>query len=128
MKAAAARLESEGFDVRMIPVSHAFHTRIVAPASEPLRKHLASVEISQPRVEILSNVSGDLPRHPMKSGTFAKQVASPVEFIAETSAYAEGVRTFVEIGLSVRKPASSRAFLRAKTSGFSHESIRPGGI
>ncbi|MGB0588140.1 MAG: SDR family NAD(P)-dependent oxidoreductase [Myxococcota bacterium] len=101
VKAAAARLEEKGFDVRMIPVSHAFHTRIVAPASEPLRQHLATVEISKPSISILSNVTGGFyPETPDEiRDLLATQVASPVEFIAEIERlHEEGVRTFVEIG------------------------------
>ncbi|MDP6943817.1 MAG: acyltransferase domain-containing protein, partial [Myxococcota bacterium] len=101
VKAAAARLEAEGFDVRMIPVSHAFHTRIVAPASEPLRAHLEKMDISTPRIGTLSNVTGDLyPTEPSEiRDLLARQVASPVEYIAEIERlYAQGVRTFVEIG------------------------------
>ena len=34
-------LQKAGFEVSALPVSHAFHTSIVAPASEPLRQELA---------------------------------------------------------------------------------------
>ena len=37
----------KGFRAMRIPVSHAFHTRIVAPASAPLRKVLDRLSISR---------------------------------------------------------------------------------
>ncbi len=38
-----------GFNVVPLPVSHAFHTSIVAPASEPLREMLSHLHIRSPR-------------------------------------------------------------------------------
>src|ERR1039458_6186529 len=39
-----------GYNVVPLPVSHAFHTSIVAPASEPLREMLSHLNIQPPRV------------------------------------------------------------------------------
>jgi hypothetical protein len=43
----------------LLPVSHAFHTRIVAPASEPLRLTLERLHIEPPRLPVVANVTGD---------------------------------------------------------------------
>ena len=54
-----------GYDVRPLPVSHAFHTSIVAPASEPLREILSHLHIQPPRVPVVANVNGEFyPRGP----------------------------------------------------------------
>ncbi len=45
---AIAIFTQKGFQAMRIPVSHAFHTRIVAPASKPLRKVLDRLSISEP--------------------------------------------------------------------------------
>ncbi|MFU8806637.1 MAG: acyltransferase domain-containing protein, partial [Bradymonadaceae bacterium] len=101
---AASRFEAQGLQVVMLPVSHAFHTDVVAAASAPLRSHLSTVEISSPRMPILTNVTGDY--YPSGSGVedsirdlLAEQVAAPVQFIDLIERmYADGVRTFVEVG------------------------------
>ncbi len=98
---AMAALEARGMDVRLLPVSHAFHTRVVAEASAPLRAHLESMQIKAPSKPILSNVTADY--YPSDPGDIAdllsKQVAAPVEFIREVERmYADGARTFVEVG------------------------------
>ena len=41
-----------------IPVSHAFHTSIVAPISEPLRQTLSRLELRPPALPIVANVDG----------------------------------------------------------------------
>ena len=48
-----------GYDVVPLPVSHAFHTSIVAPASEPLREMLSHLHIQSPRVPVVANVNGE---------------------------------------------------------------------
>jgi acyl transferase domain-containing protein len=75
-------LREAGFTARQIPVSHAFHTRIVESASVPLAKTLRTMDLRPPRIPIIANVTGDF--YPMGSGVeeemlgiLARQVASP---------------------------------------------------
>jgi acyl transferase domain-containing protein len=49
-----------GFQAMRIPVSHAFHTKIVAPASAPLRKVLDRLRISAAALPLVANVTGDI--------------------------------------------------------------------
>ncbi|NIQ28610.1 MAG: malonyl CoA-acyl carrier protein transacylase, partial [Gammaproteobacteria bacterium] len=42
------RFDAEGIQVVPLPVSHAFHTRIVAPASEPLKAVLSRMQVREP--------------------------------------------------------------------------------
>ena len=75
-----------GYDVAPLPVSHAFHTSIVAPASEPLREMLSHLNIQSPRVPIVANVNGEFyPTGPnvvpQMLDLLAQQVASPVQFV-----------------------------------------------
>lgn len=84
-----------------IPVSHAFHTKIVAPASLPLRKVIERMNLQAPQIPIVANVTGDW----YPSGReeildlLADQVASPVQFIkGATRLYENGARIFVEVG------------------------------
>ncbi|NTU76066.1 MAG: acyltransferase domain-containing protein, partial [Anaerolineaceae bacterium] len=60
VEAAIAAFMAAGYQAVKIPVSHAFHTRIVAPASEPLRKVIASMNVQAPRLPVVANVTGEL--------------------------------------------------------------------
>src|SRR5271157_1331794 len=48
-----------GYEVTPLPVSHAFHTSIVAPASEPLRQILQRLRLEPPRLPVVANVNGE---------------------------------------------------------------------
>ena len=104
VEAAVARCQERGFTTAMLPVSHAFHTSIVAPASEPLRRTLERLDLRPSQIPIVSNVTGDL--YPMGPGVveemldlLAAQVASPVQFVKGLrTLHDEGARVFVEVG------------------------------
>ncbi len=93
-----------GYNVVELPVSHAFHTSIVAPASEPLRQMLSRLRMQAPRIPIISNVNGEFYSMGADAGqrivdTLAKQVASPVQFVKGLrTLYDAGARVFVEVG------------------------------
>ena len=59
VKAAMARFEAEGFQTVALATSHAFHSRIVAPANEPLRRFLEGLDVKWPKIPITSNVDAD---------------------------------------------------------------------
>ena len=92
-------------DLRTVPlrVSHAFHTRIVAGAIEPLGRVLRKFEFSKPAVPVFTNVTGEA--YPMDADKdhfidiLSRQIASPVEFIkCVKSMHEAGARFFVEVG------------------------------
>ncbi|HXY26199.1 MAG TPA: type I polyketide synthase, partial [Candidatus Acidoferrum sp.] len=93
-----------GYNVVPLPVSHAFHTSIVAPASEPLRRTLERLHLQSPRVPIVANVNGEFyPTGPnvvpQMLDILAKQVASPVQFVKGLRTLQNaGARVFVEVG------------------------------
>ncbi len=96
--------KNAGFEVAALPVSHAFHTSIVAPASEPLRKMLSRLRLKSPEIPIVANVNGEFyPRGtdvvPNMLDILAKQVAAPVQFVKGLrTLYDAGARVFVEVG------------------------------
>ena len=98
---AIALFTQKGFRAMRIPVSHAFHTKIVAPASAPLRKVLDRLSITPPKLPMVANVTGDLYPTTVEGikDILELQIASPVQWVKglETM-YAEGVRMFVEVG------------------------------
>ena len=101
---AIAALRAAGYRAQPLQVSHAFHTKIVAPASESLAKVLAGMNLQPPAIPIISNVTGAF--YPMGPGVvpemidlLGKQVASPVQFIKGLNTlYENGARIFVEVG------------------------------
>ena len=96
--------QKAGYEVAALPVSHAFHTSIVAPASEPLRKVLARLHLQSPRIPTIANTNGEF--YPTGANVvpemldiLAQQVASPVQFIKGLrTLYDAGARVFVEVG------------------------------
>ncbi|MGA3315654.1 MAG: SDR family NAD(P)-dependent oxidoreductase [Candidatus Korobacteraceae bacterium] len=93
-----------GYNVVPLPVSHAFHTSIVAPASEPLREMLSHLNLQPPRVPVIANVNGEFyptgpDAVPQMLDLLALQVASPVQFVKGLNTlYDAGARVFVEVG------------------------------
>ncbi len=93
-----------GYEVAELSVSHAFHTSIVAPASEPLRHTLERLHLELPRIPIVANVDGEF--YPIGSNVvpkmldiLARQVAAPVQFVKGLrTLYEAGARVFVEVG------------------------------
>src|SRR5512146_1224272 len=96
--------QKAGYEVAALPVSHAFHTSIVAPASEPLRKVLERLRLQSPKIPIVANLNGEFyPTGPdvvpRMLDILAQQVASPVQFTKGLSTlYDAGARVFVEVG------------------------------
>ena len=101
---AMEHFRNSGYNAVPLPVSHAFHTEIVAPASGPLRDVLARLGVRSPRVPVVANVTGEF--YPMGPGVetamldiLAKQVASPVQFVKGLeSLHGAGARVYVEVG------------------------------
>ena len=105
VKAAMAMFEEQGFSCVALATSHAFHSRIVAPANEPLRRFLEGLEIRWPDVPITANVDGTFyPVEGEDSKTailekLAPQMASSVEWTKQIETmYDAGGRLFVEVG------------------------------
>ncbi|MBP6802786.1 MAG: SDR family NAD(P)-dependent oxidoreductase [Chloroflexi bacterium] len=98
---AVTQFEAQGYRAMTIPVSHAFHTSIVAPASVPLRQVLDRLRISQPTLPLVANVTGEVypTAVPAIKDILQKQIASPVQWVKGLETlYDQGVRLFVEVG------------------------------
>ncbi len=104
VEAAIAALKENGMRSVPLSVSHAFHTRIVAPASTPLSDVLRRLELRPPVLPVISNVTGEF--YPAGEGSqetaldlLGRQVAEPVQFVKGLETlYDAGVRVFVEVG------------------------------
>ncbi len=97
-------MSDAGMHVVPLSVSHAFHTQIVAPASEPLRVALDRLDLGAPAIPVVANLSGEY--YPVGPNVvpemidiLGKQVASPVQFVKGLETlYDAGARMFVEVG------------------------------
>ena len=54
---AVQHFQKAGYDAVHLPVSHAFHTSIVAPASAPLRSVLERLHLESPHLPVVGNVA-----------------------------------------------------------------------
>ncbi len=96
--------QKAGYDVSALSVSHAFHTTIVAAASDPLRQVLQRLHLSSPRLPIVANTNGEFypigpDVVPRMLDILAQQVAAPVQFVKGLrTLYEAGARVFVEVG------------------------------
>ncbi len=104
MDEASERFKARGITVYPLPVSHAFHSAIVQPASEPLRGVLQRLGLRAPQKPITTNVTGDYyptgdDAVPAIIDLLAQQISAPVEWVAQLERmYDDGARVFVECG------------------------------
>ncbi len=94
-------LAAGGVVVGRLNAATAFHTPIVAAASEPLFKFLSETPIGEPRIPVYGNT--DASAYPTQPADIRRRIAdhlaAPVLFSEEIEAmYSAGVRTFVEVG------------------------------
>jgi malonyl CoA-acyl carrier protein transacylase len=91
----------QGYKALPLPVSHAFHTQIVAPTTAPLRQVLDRLHIAPPTLPLIANVTGDLYPTTVDAikDLLQQQIASPVQWVKGLETlYNAGVRMFVEVG------------------------------
>jgi [acyl-carrier-protein] S-malonyltransferase len=96
------RLAKEAGSKKVIPlkVSGAFHSALMAPAAEPLRKRLEATEFRDPRFPVVSNVTAQ----PVRTGAEARrllveQLTSPVRWSESVATMVSaGATRFVELG------------------------------
>lgn len=108
MREAMKRFEEGGATVIQLQTSHAFHSRIVAPANEPLRRFLEGLEISLPSIPITANVDGSFYPNTVGEGQdvkeailekLAPQMSSSVEWTSQVESMREaGARIYLEVG------------------------------
>jgi len=102
---------------KQLSVAAAFHSRFVADASGAFSEALGQVALHPPQLPVFANSTGEL--YPAEVARIrqllAEQLTNPVEFIQiiETM-YANGVRTFLEVGPSAQMNGLIKAILKGK--------------
>ena len=105
VKAAMAAFEAESMPCTVLQTSHAFHSKIVAPANAPLRAFLEELDLQWPTIPITANVDGSfyaMEGDDAKTAVLEKlagQMASAVEWTTQIETMAAaGAGAFVEVG------------------------------
>ncbi len=97
----SARLQVAGMQCTRLAVATAFHSEFVARAREPFMQYLQTQSINKLNLPVYANKTAK--PYAARAGQVAKMLAdqliSPVRFQEQiTNMYADGVRTFIEVG------------------------------
>ena len=99
---AVAYFNNLGMTAQVIPVSHAFHSKVVAPAADALYRTICEMQIAPPSIPLIGNIDGQLyPTDDIETikRRLADQMASSVQFVKGIeTCYREGARIFLEVG------------------------------
>ncbi len=106
--------ERRGLRCKRLAVSAAFHSALVADASEPLAKKLGELDLFTPKRKVYANATGET--YPDDAAGIAELLASqlvrPVEFVNEIrNLYRDGTRLFLEVGPGSRLTGLVRSIL-----------------
>jgi acyl transferase domain-containing protein len=107
-----ASLETAGVRVVRLEVSHAFHSALMEPMLDDFEQVVASVNLAEPEIDLISNLSGGLAVDGRLTTTqyWRDHVREPVRFAASIdAAVAAGHRIFLEVGPGSALTAMSRA-------------------
>ncbi|KYC40370.1 short-chain dehydrogenase [Scytonema hofmannii PCC 7110] len=101
VQAAIAELQAKGIESRRLSVSHAFHSPLMEPMLDAFEKQAVTVTYSEPKIDLISNLTGQLVR-----GVEVSQASYWRRHVREAVRFADGMKTlqaqaidiFVEIG------------------------------
>ncbi|MFN6462917.1 MAG: SDR family NAD(P)-dependent oxidoreductase [Nostoc sp. DedVER02] len=95
------KLESQGIETRILQVSHAFHSPLMASMLAEFEQVAQQIAYHSPKLEIISNVSGKLITNAeMSSASYwVEHIQASVHFAQGMSAlYTRGYEVFLEVG------------------------------
>lgn len=101
LEQALAAFEASGVKARQLVVSHAFHSPLMDPILGQFESLFEGVEFREPRIPIISNLTGDFARAGQMSAAryWSDHTRRPVRFMEGIRALEKaGHRTFLEVG------------------------------
>ena len=101
IKRALDSLTKRAIRSRMLQVSAAFHSPLVADARAPFAEALEGIAFDKGRMPVYANATGrEYPKAAKQAReVLASQIVRPVNFMEQIQAmHADGVRTFIEVG------------------------------
>ncbi|WP_437275955.1 SDR family NAD(P)-dependent oxidoreductase [Sorangium sp. So ce375] len=115
IQAASAALARAGVDVRLLPVSHAFHCRLVDPMLPPFAALCRELRHAAPAVPFVSDTTGEW-QTALDGDAWVRHVRAPVRFgDGLRTLSAAGHRVFLEVG-----PGSSLSAIGRRTFDDAH--------
>ncbi|HEX8095848.1 SDR family NAD(P)-dependent oxidoreductase [Jatrophihabitans sp.] len=94
-----AKATAQGLTAMRLPVSHAFHSDLVAPAAEQLHSYLEQKQFSPVQRRVVSTVTGQaLAADTDVPDLLARQVREPVRFAEAVNELANGTDLLLEVG------------------------------
>ncbi len=125
-----ARFERDGLNVRRLAISNAFHSRFIDPALDNFSRVAAEVTYHQPKLPLVSTLTGQLLRFELQASAIAnpthdpqstihdpriywrRHLREPVQFYASMRTLHEmGIENFLEIGPNPTQLAMGRRCL-----------------
>jgi acyl transferase domain-containing protein len=111
LRAVVDACTARGIKSRLVTASHGFHSALMDPVLEPLEAVASRIARSEPRIDFVSNVTGDLvvEGEVTAAGYWSRHVRDTVQFARGVQTLFErGYRLFVEIGPSSTLSALGR--------------------
>ncbi|WP_133406483.1 type I polyketide synthase [Parashewanella tropica] len=101
IEAIGPQLKEQGFKAIQLPVSGAFHTKLVAHAQQPFAEAIQSATFNAPQCDLYSNATGTLYEDDAEviQSEFQQHMLQSVRFQQQIkNMYQDGARVFVEFG------------------------------
>ncbi|KQH79051.1 polyketide synthase [Mycobacterium gordonae] len=123
--AVAKRLAAQGRRVQRLAVSHAFHSVLMEPVLDDFLASLAGLTVSEPRISLISNVTGEPAVGGYGSARYwVDHVRRPVRFAdGLRAAAALGGGTFVEVGPAAGLTADQDASVLTLTDSLAEAEV-----
>jgi amino acid adenylation domain-containing protein/non-ribosomal peptide synthase protein (TIGR01720 family) len=94
-----AALETSGIETRQLNVSHAFHSPLMEPMLEAFEQVASQVSFQEPRIPLISNVTGQILEQVPDAQYWRTHTRSTVDFMTGMNTlFEQGYEYFLEMG------------------------------